>query len=72
MFSFVFIVCESILEDDFVVEDQNMFLDDAQDTFEQGKLILPLHFCLNPNNAYNNVYFWCLHKFDGICLNRIT
>jgi hypothetical protein len=58
MFSFVCIVCESILEDDFVVEDQNMFLDNPQDTFEQDKWILPLHFYLYPNNTYNNVYFW--------------
>jgi hypothetical protein len=36
-----------------VVEDQNMFEDDPRDTFEHGKWILPLHFCLYPNNAYN-------------------
>jgi hypothetical protein len=58
MFSFVCRICESILEADFMVEDQNMFKDDPQDTFEQGKCILPLHFCLYPNNAYNNVCFW--------------
>jgi hypothetical protein len=50
-------ICESILEVDFVVEDQNTFGDDPQDTFEQGKWILPLHFCLYLNNTYNNVYF---------------
>ena len=72
MFSFVYTICESILEADFVVEDQNTFEDDPQGTFDQGKWILPLHFCLLPNNAYNNVYFGYLHKFDGICLNRIT
>jgi hypothetical protein len=58
MFSFVCTICESILEADFVVEDQNTFEDDLRDTFEQGNMILPLHFCLYPNNTYNNVYFW--------------
>jgi hypothetical protein len=53
---FVCMICESILEADYVVEDSNTFEDDAQDTFEQGKWILPLHFYLYPNNAYNNVY----------------
>jgi hypothetical protein len=57
MFSFVCTICESILEADFVVEDQNTFEDDLRDTFDQGKWILSLHFCLYPNNAYNNVYF---------------
>jgi hypothetical protein len=71
-FIFVCTICESILEADFVVEDQNTFEDDPQDTFHQGKWILPLHLCLYPNNAYNNIYFWTLHKFDRIFLNRIT
>jgi hypothetical protein len=57
MFSFVYTICESILEADFVVEEPNTFEDDPQDTFEQGKWILPLRFCLYPINAYNNVYF---------------
>jgi hypothetical protein len=57
MFSFVCTICESILKADFVVEDQNTFEDDPKDTFDQGKWILPLYFCLYPNNAYNNVYF---------------
>jgi hypothetical protein len=56
-FSFLCTICESILEADFVVEDQNTFDDDRQYTFEQGKWILPLHLCLYPNNTYNNVYF---------------
>ena len=43
-FLFVCTLCESILEFDFVVEDQNTFEDDPQDTFDQGKWILPLHF----------------------------
>jgi hypothetical protein len=36
-FLFVYMICESILEADFVVEDQNTFEDDPQDTFDQGK-----------------------------------
>jgi hypothetical protein len=40
-----------------VVEEANTFEDDPQDTFEQGKWILPLHFYLYPSNACNNVYF---------------
>jgi hypothetical protein len=43
-FLFVCTIYESILEADFVVEDQNMFEDDPQDTFDQGKWIFPLHF----------------------------
>jgi hypothetical protein len=32
----------------------------------QGKWILPLHFYLYPNNAYNNVYFFdILHNLMG-------
>jgi hypothetical protein len=57
MFSFVCTICESILEADYVVDEPNTFEDDPQDTFEQGKWILPLHFYLYPSNAYNNVYF---------------
>jgi hypothetical protein len=58
MFSFVCTSCESILEADFVVENQNTFGDDPQDTFDQGKWIVYLYFCLYTNGAYNNVYFW--------------
>jgi hypothetical protein len=47
-----------MLEVDYEVDEPNSFEDDPQDTFEQGKWILPLHFYLYPNNAYNNVYFW--------------
>jgi hypothetical protein len=57
MFSFVCTICESILEADYAVEEPNTFEDDPQDTFEQGKWILPMHFCLYPSNTYNNVYF---------------
>jgi hypothetical protein len=44
MFSFVCTICEYILEADCVVEEPNMFEDDPQDTFEQGRRILSLHF----------------------------
>ena len=47
---FVCTICESILEADCVVEEPNMFKDEPQDTFEQGKWILPLHFCQNYNH----------------------
>jgi hypothetical protein len=57
-FSFVCTMCESILEADFVVEDPNTFEDDTQDTSEQRKWILPLHFLLYPNNKFNKIYFW--------------
>jgi hypothetical protein len=57
MVSFVCMICESILEANFVVEEPNSFEDDPQDTFEQAKWIFPLHFYLYPSNAYNNVYF---------------
>jgi hypothetical protein len=35
----------TLLEADCVVEDPNLFEDDPQDIFEQGKWILPMHFC---------------------------
>jgi hypothetical protein len=38
-------------------DEPNTFEDDPQDTFMWGKWILPLHFYLYLNNAYNNVYF---------------
>jgi hypothetical protein len=47
-----------MLEVDCEVDEPNSFEDDPQDTFMQGKWILPLHFYLYRNNAYNNVYFW--------------
>jgi hypothetical protein len=49
MISFVCMLCESILEADCVVEDPNLFEDDPQETFEQGKWILPLHILFVPN-----------------------
>ena len=57
IYSFVCTICESMLEADCEVDEPNSFEDDPQDTFEKGKWILPLHFYLYPNNAYNNVYF---------------
>jgi hypothetical protein len=39
----------TLLESDCVVEDSNLFEDDPQDTFEQGKWILPLHIPFVPN-----------------------
>jgi hypothetical protein len=47
-----------LLEDNPVCGDQYHFEEDPHDSFDQGKWILTLHFCLYPNNAYNNVYFW--------------
>jgi hypothetical protein len=64
MFSFVCTICEWILEADFVVEEPNSFEDDPQETFEQGKWILPLHFYLYPSNAYNKVFGY-LHNLMG-------
>jgi hypothetical protein len=57
IYSFVCTICKSMLEADCEVDEPNSFEDDPQDTFEQGKWILPLHFNLYPSNAYNNVYF---------------
>ena len=60
-----------MLEVDCEVDEPNSFEDDPQDTFVQGKWILPLHFYLYPNNAYNNVYFLdILHNLMGFCLNK--
>jgi hypothetical protein len=56
MSSFVCAICESILEAECVVQEPNTFEDDPQDTFEQGKWILPLHLSLYQSNAFNNVY----------------
>jgi hypothetical protein len=55
-----------LLQAECVVEEPNTFQDDPQDTFEQGKWILSLHFCLYPSNTYNNVYFLeYLHNLMG-------
>jgi hypothetical protein len=44
-----------MLQVDCKVDESNSFKDNPQDTFEQGKWILPLHFYLYRNNAYSNV-----------------
>jgi hypothetical protein len=61
-----------MLEVDCEVDKPNSFEDDPQDTFVQGKWILPLHFYLYPINAYNNVYFLDIYIawFVGIFLNK--
>jgi hypothetical protein len=56
-YSFVCMIHKSMLEVDCEVDEPNSFEYDPQSTFMQGKCILPLHFYLYPNNAYNNVYF---------------
>jgi hypothetical protein len=45
---FVCMIHKSMLEVDCVVEEPNSFEDDPQDTFEQGKWILPLHILFVP------------------------
>jgi hypothetical protein len=63
---FVSTIHKSMLEVDCEVDKPNLFEDDPQDTFEQGKWILPLHIPLYPSNAYNNVYFLdILHNLMG-------
>jgi hypothetical protein len=47
----IFFVCtirKSMLEVDCEVDEPNSFEDDPQDTFEQGKWILPLHILFVP------------------------
>jgi hypothetical protein len=67
MYSFVCTIRKSMLEVDYEIKEPNTFEDEPQNTFVQGKWILPLHFYLYPNNAYNNVYFWIyiLHNLMG-------
>jgi hypothetical protein len=65
-YSFVCTIHKSMLEVDYEVDEPNSFEDDPHDTFVQGKWILPLHFLLYPNNAYNNFYFLdILHNLMG-------
>jgi hypothetical protein len=45
---FLYVWFAIILEADCVVEDPNLFEDDPQETFEQGKWILPLHILFVP------------------------
>jgi hypothetical protein len=46
---FLYVWCATLLEADCVVEEPNLFENDPQDTFEQGKWILPLHILFVPN-----------------------
>jgi hypothetical protein len=39
-----------MLEVDYEVDEPNAFEDDPQETFEQGKWILPLHILFVPNS----------------------
>jgi hypothetical protein len=72
MFCFVCTICESILEADFVVEDQN--------TFQYDPLILlskasGFSLCISVCTQTMHIImctFGYLHKFDGICLNMIS
>jgi hypothetical protein len=48
-YSFVCAIRKSMLEVDCEVDEPNMFEDDPQETFEQGKWILPLHILFVPN-----------------------
>jgi hypothetical protein len=49
MYSFVCAIRKSMLEVNCEVDEPNMFEDDPQETFEQGKWILPLHILFVPN-----------------------
>jgi hypothetical protein len=46
---FVYTIRESLLEVDCGVDEPNSFEDDPQDTYEQGKWILPLIILFVPN-----------------------
>jgi hypothetical protein len=48
-YSFVYTIRKSMLEVDCEVDEPNSFEDDPQETFEQGKWILPLHILFVPN-----------------------
>jgi hypothetical protein len=41
----------TLLEAEFVVDEPNSFEDEPQDTFEQGKWILPLYILFVPNHC---------------------
>jgi hypothetical protein len=47
-YSFVCVIHKSVLEVDCELDELNTFEDDPQDTFEQGKWILPLHILFVP------------------------
>jgi hypothetical protein len=46
---FICTIHKSMLEVDCGVDEPNSFEDDPQDTYEQGKWILPLHILFVPN-----------------------
>jgi hypothetical protein len=48
-YSFVCAIHKSMLEVDCEVDEPNTSEDDPQETFEQGKWILPLHVLFVPN-----------------------
>jgi hypothetical protein len=48
---FLYVRCATIIEADCVVEDPNLFENDPQDSFEQGKWILPLHILFVPTHC---------------------
>jgi hypothetical protein len=48
-YSFICAIRKSMLEVDCELDEPNTFEDDPQDTFEQGKWILPLHILFVPN-----------------------
>jgi hypothetical protein len=64
-YSFVCTIHKSMLEVDCEVDKPNTFEDDPQDTFEQGKWILPLHFYLYPKMHIIIFTFWILHNLMG-------
>jgi hypothetical protein len=43
--------CVTLLVADGVVDEPNLFENDPQDSFEQGKWILPLHILFAPNHC---------------------
>jgi hypothetical protein len=47
-YSFVCAIHKSMLKVDYEVDEPNTFEDDPQDTFKQGKWILPLHILFVP------------------------
>jgi hypothetical protein len=48
-YSFICVIRKSMLKVDCELDEPNTFEDDPQDTFEQGKWILPLHILFVPN-----------------------
>ena len=50
-YSFVCAIRKSMLEVDCELDEPNMFEDDPQKTFEQGKWILPLHILFVPSHC---------------------